>query len=297
MATINNRFENLTLERLQEIYDIVSVPVITTLSVGSTPITGGAVGRILFQGTGNVLQESANLFWDNTNARLGIGTATPLYALDARTTSGFIVAAFKSQYTATGYISTDNGSTWFGVGTDGFNNCFVAGSNFLNFRTNNAQVGRFFSTGNLLLQTGGTFTDAGYKLDVNGTARFVGNIDLTSTSTSIGKGINDAIRFALGEVRVSISTASGRFSVYAPGTDTTLFRVQVNGNVLVGTTTDVASSKLTVESTTQGFLPPRMTSAQKNAIATPASGLVVYDTTLGKLCVRGAVSWETITSI
>ena len=67
--------------------------------------------------------------------------------------------------------------------------------------------------------------------------------------------------------------------------------------VLVGTTTSIASSKLTVESTTQGFLPPRMTTTQKNAIATPASGLVVYDTTLGKLCVRGASAWETITSI
>ena len=40
-----------------------------------------------------------------------------------------------------------------------------------------------------------------------------------------------------------------------------------------------------------------MTTAEKNAIATPASGLVVYDTTLGKLCVRGASAWETITSV
>ena len=37
------------------------------LTVGTTPITSGTVGRILFEGTGNVLQESANLFWDNTN--------------------------------------------------------------------------------------------------------------------------------------------------------------------------------------------------------------------------------------
>jgi hypothetical protein len=76
--------------------------------------------------------------------------------------------------------------------------------------------------------------------------------------------------------------------------------IQLNpiaGNVLVGTTTDVASSKLTVESTTQGFLPPRMTTTQKNAIASPATGLVVFDTTLNKLCVRGASAWETITSV
>jgi hypothetical protein len=54
---------------------------------------------------------------------------------------------------------------------------------------------------------------------------------------------------------------------------------------------------LEVQSTTKGFLPPKMTSAQKNAIVTPASGLVVYDTTLNKLCVFGVATWETITSI
>jgi hypothetical protein len=57
----------------------------------------------------------------------------------------------------------------------------------------------------------------------------------------------------------------------------------------------VASALLEVVSTTRGFLPPRMTTAQKNAIATPAAGLVVYDTTLNKLCVY-TTAWETITS-
>ena len=70
-----------------------------------------------------------------------------------------------------------------------------------------------------------------------------------------------------------------------------------NGNIGVGVSTNVANAKVQIDSTTQGFLPPRMTTTQKNAIATPTSGLVVYDTTLGKLCVRGAAAWETITSI
>jgi hypothetical protein len=68
------------------------------------------------------------------------------------------------------------------------------------------------------------------------------------------------------------------------------------GNLLIGTSTNVASSALTVESTTQGFLPPRMTTTQKNAIASPAAGLVIYDTTLNKLCVRVAAAWQTVTS-
>ena len=49
-------------------------------------------------------------------------------------------------------------------------------------------------------------------------------------------------------------------------------------NVGVGTTTPAASSVLDVQSTTQGMLVPRMTQAQRNLIATPATGLLVYQT-------------------
>jgi uncharacterized protein (TIGR02145 family) len=51
------------------------------------------------------------------------------------------------------------------------------------------------------------------------------------------------------------------------------------GNIGVGTTTPDASSKLEVNSTTQGFLPPRMTTAQRESIASPALGLVIFNTT------------------
>jgi hypothetical protein len=68
------------------------------------------------------------------------------------------------------------------------------------------------------------------------------------------------------------------------------------GNLIIGTNTSNASARLQVDSTTQGFLPPRMTTTQKNAIVTPAAGLVVYDTDLNKLCVY-TTAWETITSI
>lgn len=56
-----------------------------------------------------------------------------------------------------------------------------------------------------------------------------------------------------------------------------------------------ASSITELRSTTKGFLPPRMTTTQKNAIASPATGLVVYDTTLNKLAVFTTV-WEAVTS-
>jgi hypothetical protein len=53
-----------------------------------------------------------------------------------------------------------------------------------------------------------------------------------------------------------------------------------------------------IDSTTQGFLPPRMTLAQKNAIATPAEGLIIYQTdgTKGLYLYDGA-SWRAITII
>jgi hypothetical protein len=46
------------------------------LTVGTTAIASGTIGRILFENAGNVLGQDSALFWDNTNKRLGIG-ATP----------------------------------------------------------------------------------------------------------------------------------------------------------------------------------------------------------------------------
>jgi hypothetical protein len=56
----------------------------------------------------------------------------------------------------------------------------------------------------------------------------------------------------------------------------------------------VASAILQADSTTKGFLPPRMTDTQVRAIATPADGLVVYNTTIAHLCVRQGGAWVRI---
>ena len=52
----------------------------------------------------------------------------------------------------------------------------------------------------------------------------------------------------------------------------------VSAQVGIGTTTPNASSVLDITSTTQGMLTPRMTTAQRAAIVSPADGLMVYDT-------------------
>jgi hypothetical protein len=52
------------------------------------------------------------------------------------------------------------------------------------------------------------------------------------------------------------------------------------------------SAILDIASTTKGVLFPRMTTTEVNNIGTPADGLVVYNTTIGHLCVRAAGVWH-----
>jgi len=94
---------------------------------------------------------------------------------------------------------------------------------------------------------------------------------------------------------LNISDCSSAF----PGNRKVSF-FRASGSVMIqnsGTFTEVTSAMLNVSSTTRGFLPPVMTTTQKNAIATPAAGLIVFDTTLAKLCVYSGSAWQTITSV
>jgi hypothetical protein len=58
-----------------------------------------------------------------------------------------------------------------------------------------------------------------------------------------------------------------------------ILTTNVFAQVGIGTVTPNASSVLDITSTTQGML-TRMTTAQRTAIASPADGLMVYDTDL-----------------
>jgi hypothetical protein len=55
--------------------------------------------------------------------------------------------------------------------------------------------------------------------------------------------------------------------------------------------TPAASAMLDVSSTTKGFLPPRMTTAQRNAISSLVAGLVIYNTDDKALNVFNGTSW------
>jgi hypothetical protein len=93
-------------------------------------------------------------------------------------------------------------------------------------------------------------------------------------------------------VRLDIPAGTGRWNFYAGGTANNYFA----GAIGIGVTSPDAAAALQINSTTQGFLPPRMTTAQRDAITTPPAGLMIYNTSTNKLNVRTASSWEAVTS-
>jgi hypothetical protein len=225
------------------------------LQGAATLLTTGAIP--FSDANGKLTMSASNLYWDNTNNRLGIGTASPSnkFSVNVGTISGTIDSLYLDSDLANNAGGT--GITLRTTATSGaivssIRNVITAaaairslqisslsreGIIFLTSTTTPVETMRIGANGNILI---GTTTDAGYKIDVNGTAR-VAN-------------------------KLSVGTPSA------------------------------ASALMEITSTTLGFLPPRMTTTQKNAIASPAAGLVVFDVTLGKLCVF-STTWQTITSL
>jgi hypothetical protein len=156
---------------------------------------------------------------------------------------------------------------------------------------------RFQANGNVGI---GTTTDAGFKLDVNGTARVSGTINVTQVSGNVFRLTNNTYVHSTSAGIQTIDYFNG--FVFKNGSQVNI-KASFGGNIrflresIFGTDgANNASAQVQIDSTTKGFLPPRMTNAQKTAIASPAAGLVVYDTTLNKLCVY-TTTWEIITSI
>ena len=73
-----------------------------------------------------------------------------------------------------------------------------------------------------------------------------------------------------------------------------LFSVFTYSQVGIGTTSPEISTMLEVKSTSKGFLPPRMTRVQRNAIVSPVAGLQVWCSdcgTFGELQIYNSVNW------
>lgn len=275
-------------------------------------------GSVLFSNGTTIAQDNANFFWDDTNNRLGIGTNAPANTLHIpsfnTTNSQARIGSLEMQsyslnnswfadnmfFNGTGFQHRNTGKAvlfYFFGGEGQFRSFASAAAGTVRTAVNNAKL-KFDELGNFgiganILETPGTFTgsflrvfstgnvtinqaatDAGFRLDVNGTTRLNGN-------TSIGG-----------------AAAGARLDVRAQGALSTDIAFRVRNSADSANLFDVnGAGGVSINSTTQGFLPPRMTTTQKNAIASPAEGLIVYDSTLGKLCVRTAAAWETITSL
>ena len=99
---------------------------------------------------------------------------------------------------------------------------------------------------------------------------------------------------------LSIGTAAGN-TPYWDGSQWVVNNSNIHNNgaeVGIGTISPNASAKVEIASATQGFLPPRMTDLQRNAIAAPAVGLVIFNTTTNCLnFYRGSDWYETCGSM
>jgi lipid-binding SYLF domain-containing protein len=105
--------------------------------------------------------------------------------------------------------------------------------------------------------------------------------------------------FGAGNIRLSaVSTYSSIFSNWDGITLQTSWAVTAGtvgseNRMFIGASGD-ASAKLSVTSTTKGFLPPRQTTTQINAIVSPAEGLQIYNTTINHMCFYMNGAWVKI---
>jgi len=73
-----------------------------------------------------------------------------------------------------------------------------------------------------------------------------------------------------------------------------LFNIASAQNVGIGTNNPHGSAQLDISSTTKGLLAPRMTTAQRGAIASPAKGLLVSDTDPNSLFAYNGSAWASV---
>ena len=187
-------------------------------------------------------------------------------------------------------LSIQNGTTSYKIET-----------NTQYFSISGSEKMRIDSSGNVMIGIASSST----KFTVSGTnasgaiASQLQNLDTGSSSVTQsnvyhGSGTNMTLQVGNGYTAIINSTSAPMlFST----NNSERMRIDSSGNVGIGTSSPNASAILDAQSTTKGVRFPNMTTTQKNAVSSPAAGLVVFDTTLAKLCVYSGSAWQTITSI
>jgi len=246
---------------------------------------------------------SSDMFHVRGNGNVGVGLAAPLNKFTVSTTSDETVSLTD----VSGYASLVYRHRTTNVYRDGL---IDGGNVYINSESN----------GEVRINTK---TDAGdYKLQVSGNAYVTGTtvlaatsgnvgvgtaspgekLDVTSTfdvkleveSTSSGTNANATLRLKTATEGIYLlQTGNGinsGFRIYDELVGAERFRITSAGIVSINNASPSASAQLDVTSTTRGFLPPRMTTTQRDAISSPAAGLVIYNTTTSKLQVY-TTSW------
>jgi hypothetical protein len=163
---------------------------------GTGTATAFTAGSVVFAGASGVYtQDNANLFWDNTNDRLGIGTASPGERLTVAATANSAARITSTATTTALIIDNTNANAW--------------GSN-LAIRTGGVAAGYFGTIGSLLGSTSQDITayadtGNGFRVYTNGNNE---RMRVTSAG-NVGIGTNapsDLLHVAGGNMRVSGAT-------------------------------------------------------------------------------------------
>jgi len=258
----------------------------------SIPTTSpsGVSGAIQFSNGSAFASDAANFFWDNTNKRLGVGTNTPSEIGHFYNTAlaDIYVKIQTTQSRTSGIIAQNSTSNWFSGTAYSATNAYQVFD-----QTNNRLQLTMFNTGNSQFSISNS--PMGAKLGIQGSGSTSATTSLlvqNSAGTELFKvQDNGSVNFGFAVQSASLTaTANINFGNIFYGNS---FWSQNDGGTTIGQqAAPVASAILDIRSTTRGFLPPRMTTTQKNAIASPAAGLVLYDSTTNKLCCYNGSTWN-----